>query len=93
MACQSIELQCYKEPALSVWVDDMDKRIGAAMETGINLKHFRGGDNAVIVTGWRAGAGFTNIMRIVTIPHTEPHMIKVLSATFGKNFVDDEACD
>ena len=54
------------------------------METGIKLRHFRGGDNAVIVTGWRAGAGFTNIMRIITVPQKseDARMVKVLSAVF-----------
>jgi len=67
----------------------MDKRIGIAMETGMKLQHFKGGDNAVIVTGWRAGAGFTNIMRIVTVPKKEEaRMVKVLSATFGKGQSD-----
>ena len=51
------------------------------MDMGIQRKHFKGGDNAVIVTGWRAGAGFTNIMRIVTVPEkSEARSVKVLSA-------------
>ena len=49
----------------------MDKRIAAAIDIGWERQCVKGGCNIVIVTGWRAGAGYTNTMRIIKLPDSE----------------------
>jgi len=60
----------------------MDSRIAAAIDIGWERQCVKGGANVVIVTGWRAGAGYTNTMRIIKLPDSEkrPRAIPVLSA-------------
>ncbi|XP_067943489.1 pyruvate kinase PKM-like isoform X2 [Watersipora subatra] len=58
----------YKEPRSPEWTEDMDNRIHKGMQVGMDRGFLKPGDNVVVVTGWRAGAGFTNTMRVVTIP-------------------------
>lgn len=67
---------------LTEWVEDMDKRINVAVENGMDKKIIRSGSPVVIVTGWRAGSGFTNTIRIIKVPEDpkKKGQIKILSS-------------
>ncbi|XP_063533024.1 pyruvate kinase-like isoform X2 [Cydia strobilella] len=59
----------YQAPAASNWLQDVDDRV----QTGVKFGRARGfintGDLIVVVTGWKQGSGFTNTMRVVSVPH------------------------
>lgn len=46
------------------WMDDVNARVTYAIETGKEMGFISTGDPVVVVTGWQAGAGFTNTMRV-----------------------------
>uniref|UniRef100_A0A8C5E3D8 Pyruvate kinase n=1 Tax=Gouania willdenowi TaxID=441366 RepID=A0A8C5E3D8_GOUWI len=58
----------YTKPANDVWAEDVDLRVNFALEVGKYRKFFKSGDVALVVTGWRPGAGYTNTMRVVLVP-------------------------
>jgi len=57
----------YEKEKNPEWIKDIDERVEAAIDFGKRRGFLKGGDNVIIVTGWRAGAGSTNTMRLVTI--------------------------
>jgi pyruvate kinase len=81
----------YTESRLHEWVEDMDRRINSALESGMEFKIIRPGVPVVIVTGWRAGSGFTNTIRIIRVPddHKKKGQIKVLSARDMEHMVPE----
>lgn len=50
------------------WPVDVDNRIHNAMSIGKERGFIRTGDFAVIITGWRQGAGYTNTVRLIQAP-------------------------
>ncbi|XP_069074546.1 pyruvate kinase PKLR isoform X6 [Pleurodeles waltl] len=58
----------YREPQLQVWADDVDRRVQFGIEIGKVRGFLHPEDIVIIVTGWRPGAGFTNIMQVVKVP-------------------------
>lgn len=50
------------------WSKDVDCRIQFAIQHGMELEMICPGDPLVLINGWRRGAGFTNIMRVVYAP-------------------------
>jgi len=50
------------------WTEDVDSRINYALEVGHDCQILKSGALVVIVTGWRAGSGYTNTIRVVSVP-------------------------
>ena len=71
----------------SDWTEDVDARIAYAYEIGFDRQVLRVGAPVVIVTGWRAGSGYTNTIRVVNI--SERHM-KIVGVTFDPAQSPDE---
>jgi len=57
----------YKDGRKEDWPGDVDARIQSALDMGKKRKFIKSGDNVVIVTGWRQGAGATNTMRVLLV--------------------------
>jgi len=57
------------------WADDVDRRVWLAFDVGVAMKFFRGGSTVVVATGWQAGSGHTNTVRVVTVPTQRPSNI------------------
>jgi len=55
------------------WPEDMDNRISACIAYGWDSSNLKPGMPVVVVTGWRAGAGFTNTVRIISVPDHRPN--------------------
>lgn len=54
------------------WADDVDRRVWLAFDVGVARKFFRAGSTVVVATGWQAGSGNTNTVRVVTVPVQRP---------------------
>ncbi|XP_012697473.1 pyruvate kinase PKLR isoform X2 [Clupea harengus] len=57
----------FHPPPSPVWADDVDVRVTFGMDIGKARGFFKPGDMVIVVTGWSAGSGHTNIMRAVTV--------------------------
>ncbi|WAR29507.1 KPYM-like protein [Mya arenaria] len=53
------------------WSEDMDKRIYKCIAVGRLRGFLAEGDPLVIVTGWQSGSGYTNTMRLITVPEKD----------------------
>ena len=61
------------------WSEDMDNRVSCAIEIGFERQLLKVGAPVILVTGWRAGAGFTNTVRIIKVPDRQKR-IAILAA-------------
>jgi len=50
------------------WQEDVDSRILWAMDQARGMGLLKPGMEVVAVQGWKQGVGFTNTMRILTVP-------------------------
>ena len=57
----------YTEPPLADWLKDVDVRVQFGLKFGKGRGFIKAGDPVIIVTGWKAGPGFTNTMRVVNV--------------------------
>ncbi|XP_072283888.1 LOW QUALITY PROTEIN: pyruvate kinase PKLR [Pyxicephalus adspersus] len=57
----------YKESQLEVWADDVDRRVQFGIEVGKVRGFLHKDDIVIILTGWRPGSGYTNIMQVVRV--------------------------
>lgn len=73
------------------WTEDMDRRIWLAIQTGMARQLLKVGGVIVVVTGWRAGAGHTNTIRIIAVPATESAFSKQPMPIVSNAPEDDEA--
>jgi len=62
-------------PSSDEWADDVDRRVWLAFDVGVARKFFQAGATVVVATGWQAGSGHTNTVRVVTVPGSRPENI------------------
>uniref|UniRef100_G1RN68 Pyruvate kinase n=1 Tax=Nomascus leucogenys TaxID=61853 RepID=G1RN68_NOMLE len=65
--CRGVFPLLYREPPEAIWADDVDRRVQFGIESGKLRGFLRVGDLVIVVTGWRPGSGYTNIMRVLSI--------------------------
>lgn len=68
----------YTAETTADWKDDMDSRINLAIDIAWERNILRAGSPLVLVTGWRAGSGFTNTVRVIPMPEKSKSKIKIL---------------
>lgn len=52
----------------SKWQEDVDNRIKYGLSESLKLGIIEKGDTVIALQGWRGGQGFTNSMRVLTVP-------------------------
>merc|ERR1712000_539775 len=57
----------YTKPRPEDWMTDVDERVQYAIDFGKKGNFVAMGDNVIVVTGWRKGAGASNTVRILTV--------------------------
>ncbi|XP_005411654.1 PREDICTED: pyruvate kinase PKLR isoform X2 [Chinchilla lanigera] len=65
--CRGVFPVLYSEPPEAIWADDVDRRVQFGIESGKLRGFLHVGDLVIVVTGWRPGSGYTNIMRVLSI--------------------------
>ncbi|XP_020847254.1 pyruvate kinase PKLR isoform X1 [Phascolarctos cinereus] len=65
--CRGVFPVLYQDPQEPVWTDDVDRRVQFGIESGKLRGFLRVGDLVIVVTGWRPGSGYTNIMRVLSV--------------------------
>ncbi|OWF38672.1 pyruvate kinase PKM-like isoform X2 [Mizuhopecten yessoensis] len=61
----------YAEPRENLWTADMDKRVYETIGFGREKCILKTGDLVVLLSGWQAGSGNTNTIRILTMSDGE----------------------
>ncbi|XP_043542579.1 pyruvate kinase PKM-like [Chiloscyllium plagiosum] len=57
----------YLKKVHQVWSEDVDQRVSFAMDIAKARGFVHVGDMVIVLTGWRSGAGATNIMRVMPV--------------------------
>ncbi|EHB07321.1 Pyruvate kinase isozymes R/L, partial [Heterocephalus glaber] len=65
--CRGVFPVLYREVPEAIWADDVDRRVQFGIESGKLRGFLSAGDLVIVVTGWRPGSGYTNIMRVLSI--------------------------
>ncbi|CAB0016018.1 unnamed protein product [Nesidiocoris tenuis] len=58
----------YDKDPLPDWLKDVDVRIAFGLQIVSKKGFLKEGDQVVVMTGWRQGSGYTNTLRVITIP-------------------------
>jgi len=61
----------YTEKRMDDWTEDMDRRIHYSLEYASRRAFLKVNDFVIIVTGWKAGVGSTNTLRVIKIEENE----------------------
>jgi pyruvate kinase len=69
----------YTAASLRDWKDDMDARINYALDMAWDRAMVKAGTPIVLVTGWKAGAGSTNTVRVISMPERAKEKVRVLT--------------
>jgi len=59
----------YSKERPADWMTDVDERVQYAIDFGKRSNFVAPGDNVVVITGWRQGAGSSNTIRILTVKY------------------------
>ncbi|KAG8519915.1 Pyruvate kinase PKLR, partial [Galemys pyrenaicus] len=65
--CRGVFPLLYRDPPEAIWADDVDRRVQFGIDSGKLRGFLRVGDLVIVVTGWRPGSGYTNIMRVLSV--------------------------
>lgn len=65
--CRGVFPLLYRDPPEAIWADDVDRRVQFGIDSGKLRGFLRAGDLVIVVTGWRPGSGYTNIMRVLSV--------------------------
>ncbi|XP_006861615.1 PREDICTED: pyruvate kinase PKLR [Chrysochloris asiatica] len=65
--CRGVFPLLYREPPKAIWAEDVDHRVQFGIESGKLRGFLHVGDLVIVVTGWRPGSGYTNIMQVLSI--------------------------
>jgi len=57
----------YSKERPADWMTDVDERVQYAIDFGKRSSFIAPGDNVVVITGWKQGAGSSNTVRILTV--------------------------
>merc|ERR1712240_980062 len=57
----------YEKERANDWVKDVDDRVQYAIDFGKRSNFMKGGDNVVVITGWRQGSGSSNTVRVLHV--------------------------
>merc|ERR1712106_919477 len=59
----------YSKERPADWMTDVDERVQYAIDFGKRSSFIAPGDNVVVITGWKQGAGSSNTVRILTVKY------------------------
>merc|ERR1712240_598306 len=57
----------YEMERANDWMKDVDDRVQYAIDFGKRSNFIKGGDNVVVITGWRQGSGSSNTVRVLHV--------------------------
>lgn len=84
----------YQAERTAEWINDVDNRINNGLMIAKELRYIDSGDICVLVTGWKAGTGRTNTVRIITCPTSEsPQMYVRIHGSMSEELLDLDVTD
>ncbi|XP_071160457.1 pyruvate kinase-like isoform X2 [Mytilus edulis] len=84
----------YQGERTAEWINDVDNRINNGLMIAKELQYIDSGDICVLVTGWTAGTGRTNTVRIITCPTSEsPQMYVRIHGSMSEELLDLDVMD
>ncbi|TPP56892.1 pyruvate kinase PKM [Fasciola gigantica] len=75
----------YGEPRTQEWDEDVDRRIHFAIEYGMKNSYLKPDSFVIIVTGWKAGSGSTNTLRVLRLEDAKSRPIVATASSHRLN--------